>query len=142
MDGCFSPLIATKSLRRNWMPRQALLFPYWLPRHPVFLIHLPLPNTVRLPLVTYASLCNTSMTCRTLWLSNGHQVLPTQALSRVPFPMDEKHFKHVPLLTYLIYFSPNREHMVGLIYIIKSPGIKLIRLSLVLNQRFKSLKCW
>ena len=38
----------------------------------------------------------------------GHQVLPTQPLPREAgdFPRGDKCFKHVPTLTYLIYFPP------------------------------------
>ena len=67
----------------------------------------PIP-TVRLLLVTYLSLCSTSVTYRTPCHSIGHSVLPTQPLPREAqdFPRCDKYFKHVPPLTYLIYFSP------------------------------------
>ena len=67
-----------------------------------------LTQSVRLPLVTYPSLCSTCVTYRTLCNAIGHQVLPTQPLPREAedFPRGDKYFKHVPLLTYLIYFSP------------------------------------
>ena len=73
----------------------------------------------------------------------GHQVLPTQPLPKEAedFPKGDKHFKHVPLLTYLIYFSPKGVYMVGPIYMPKFPHGTLISLSLVLNQRFKSPMC-
>ena len=74
-----------------------------------FLIHSPFPTqSVRLPLVTYPSLCSTCVTYRTPCYSIGHQVLPTQPLPREAedFPRGDKYFKHVHLLTYLIYFSP------------------------------------
>ena len=74
-----------------------------------FLIHLPfLTQSVRLPLVTYLSLCSTSVTYRTPCHASGHQVLPTQPITREveDFPRGDKYFKHVPPLTYLIYFSP------------------------------------
>ena len=86
------------------MPEQPLLFTYWLLRHPDFLIHPPFPTqSVRLPLVTYSSLCSTFMTYRMPCPAIGHQVLPTQPLSREAkdFPRGDKYFKHVP---YLIYF--------------------------------------
>ena len=53
----------------------------------------------------------------------------------------DKYFKHVPLLTYLIYFSPKGVYMVGLTYVIESPYRTLISLSLVLNQCFKKTMC-
>ena len=62
----------------------------------------PFPTqSVRLPLVTYPSLCSTCMTYRTP--CHGHQVLPTQPLPREveDFPRGDKHFKHVPPPTYL-----------------------------------------
>ena len=74
-----------------------------------FLIHSPFPTqSVRLPLVNYPSLSSTCVTYRTLCHTIGHQVLPTQPLPREveDFPRGDKHFKHVPPPTYLIYFSP------------------------------------
>ena len=57
------------------------------------------------------------------------------------FPRGDKYFKHVPPLTYLIYFSSKGVYMVGSIYMAKPPHETLMSLSLVLNQRFKSLTC-
>ena len=73
-----------------------------------FLIHLPFPNTVNLSLVTYRSLYSNSVTYRTSGRAIGHQVLPTQPLpwEAKDFPRGERHFNHVPQLTYLIYLSP------------------------------------
>ena len=74
-----------------------------------FLIHSPFPTqSGRIPLVTYPSLCSTCVTYRMLCHAIGHQVLPTQPLFREAeyFPRGDKYFKHVPPLTYLIYFSP------------------------------------
>ena len=74
-----------------------------------FLIHSPFPTqSIRLPLVTYPSLCSTCVTYRTLCHAIGHQALPTQPLPREVenFPRGDKHFKHVLPPTYLIYFSP------------------------------------
>ena len=74
-----------------------------------FLIQPPFPTqSVRLPLVTYPSLCSACVTYRTLCHAIGHQVLPTQLLPREveDFPRGDKYFKHVPPPTYLIYFSP------------------------------------
>ena len=70
----------------------------------------PFPTqSVRLPLVTYPSLCSTCVTYRMPCHAIGHHVLPTQPLPREveDFPRGDKYFKHVPLLTYLIYFSTN-----------------------------------
>ena len=67
----------------------------------------PFPTqSVRLPLVTYPSLCGTCMTYRTLCHAIGHQVLSTQPLPREveDFPRGDKYFKHVPPPTYLSYF--------------------------------------
>ena len=64
------------SFRRNWMLRQPLL--YWLPKHPVFWsAFTPLTQSVRLPMVTYPSLCSPCVTYGTLCHTIGHQVLPT-----------------------------------------------------------------
>ena len=54
-------------------------------------------QSVRLPIVTYPSLCNTY-----------HQMLPTLTLPREAedFHRGDRYYKHVPLLTYLIYLSP------------------------------------
>ena len=125
------------------MPRQPLLFTDWLPRLPVFCSPTIPTQSLRLPLVTYASLCSTCVTYRTLCHSIGRQVLPTQPLPKEAqdFPRRNKHFKHVALVTSLIYFSPKGVYMAGLIYMSKSPHGTLIRLSLVLNQRFKSPMC-
>ena len=125
------------------MPRQSLLFAYWLPRHRDF--DLPIPTqSVRLPLVTYPSLCSTCVTYRTPCHVIGHQVLPTQPLlprEAEDFPRGDKYFKHVPLLTYLIYFSPKGVYVVGPIYMPKPPHRTLISPSVVLNQHFKSPIC-
>ena len=68
--------------------------------------HFP-TESVRLPLVTYPSLCSICVTYRTLCHAIGHQVLPTQPLPMEVenFPRCDKYFKHVPPPTYLIYFS-------------------------------------
>ena len=59
-------------------------------------------QSVRLPLVTYPSLCSTSVTYRMLCHATGHQVLPTQLLPREAedFPRGDKYLKHVPPPTY------------------------------------------
>ena len=104
----------------------------------------PFPTlSVRLPLVTYPSLCSTCVTYRTLCHVIGHQVLPTQPLPREveDFPRGDKHFKHVPPPTYLIYFSPKGVYVEGSIYVLRPLHGTLISPSLVLNQHFKSLMC-
>ena len=68
----------------------------------------PLPTqSVRLLLVTCPSPCSTCVTYKTPCHAIGHQVLHTKPMPREAedFPRDDKYFKHVPLLTYLIYFS-------------------------------------
>ena len=59
-------------------------------------------------LLIYPSLCSTCVTYGTLCHAIGHQVLHTQPLPREveDFPRGDRYFKHVPLLTYLIYLSP------------------------------------
>ena len=65
-------------------------------------------QSVRLPLVTYPSLCSTCMTYRTPYHSIGHQVLPILLLPREAddFLRGGKHSTHVPLLTYLAWLQP------------------------------------
>ena len=109
-----------------------------------FLIHSPFPTqSVRLPLVTYPSLCSTCVTYRTLCQVIGHQVLPTQPLPREveDFPRGDKYFKHVPPPTYLTYFSPKGVYVVGSIYVLRPLHGTLINPTLVLNQPFESLIC-
>ena len=67
------------------------------------------------------------------------EVLPTQPLPREAetFPRGDNLFKHVPLLKYLIHFSPKEIYMVGPIHTPKSPQGTLISFSMDLNQRFK-----
>ena len=86
-----------------------LLCFFWMLRHPVFwFTSLFLTQSVRLPLVTYPSLCSTCVTYRISCHTIGHWVLSTQPLPREAegFPRGERHFNHVPPLTYLIYLSP------------------------------------
>ena len=74
-----------------------------------FLIHPPFPTqSVRLPLVTYPSLCSTCVTYRMPCHAIGHQALPTQPLPREAedFPRGDNHSKHMPLLTYLAWLQP------------------------------------
>ena len=55
----------------------------------------------------------------------SEQPLPREAEN---FPRGDKYFKHVPPLTYLIYFSPKLVYMVGPIYTSKIPHGTLITL--------------
>ena len=106
-------------------------------------IHIPIPTqSVRLPMVTYPSLCSTCVTYRMPCHVIGHQVFPSQPIPREAedFSWGDTYFKHVPPHTYLIYFSPKGVYMVGPIYMPK-PHRTLISLSLVLNQHFKSPIC-
>ena len=91
-------------------------FTYWLPKHPDFWFTLTLTQSVRLPMVTYPSLCSSFVTYETLCHAIGRQVLPTQPLPREAedLPRGDRHFKHVPPLTYLICLSPKELYMVGL----------------------------
>ena len=61
----------------------------------------------------------------------AEQSLPREAED---FPSGDKYFKHVPPLTYLIYFSRKGLCIVGSVYMPKSPQGTLISLSPVLNQ--------
>ena len=67
-----------------------------------------LTQSVRLPLVTYPSLCSICATYRMPCHVIGHQVLPTQPLPREAedFPRGGSHPKHMPLLTYLAWLQP------------------------------------
>ena len=70
-------------------------------------------------MITYGylpSLCSTCVTYGTLCHVIVHQVLSTQPLPREAkdFPRGDRHFKHVPPLTYLICLSPKELYMVGL----------------------------
>ena len=92
-------------LRRNWMLRQPLLT-HWLPKYPVFWF--TLTQWVRLPMVTYPSLCSPCVTYGTLCHAVGHQVLSTLTKTLPPLPSEVEdfpdggnHSKHVPLPTYL-----------------------------------------
>ena len=122
------------------MPWQSLLFAYWC-LGIQFFYSSSYPNTVRAPLVTYPSLCSICVTYSKPCHAIGHQVLPTHPLllrEAEDFPGGDKYFNHVPLLTYLIYFSPKGVYLLGPIYMPKPPHRTLISLSLVLNQHFKS----
>ena len=102
------------------MLRQPLFF--WSGCLSIQFFNLPLPLTqsVRPPMATYPSLCSTCVTYGTPCHARGHQVLfdppgsltgRYASLTFIPreaedFPRGDKHFKHVPPPTYLIYLSP------------------------------------
>ena len=65
-------------------------------------------QSVSLALVTDTSVCSICVTYVTLCHAIPHQVLPTQTKEAEYLPTVNNHFKHVPLLTYLIWFSPKR----------------------------------
>ena len=73
-----------------------------------FLNSTPFPTqSIRVPLVTYPSLCNTCVTNRMPCHAIGHQVRPTQPVPREAedFPRGDKYVKYVSLPTYLKHFS-------------------------------------
>ena len=73
------------------------------------MIHLPfLTQLVRLPLVTYPSLCSINVTYRVLYHVSGHLMLLTQTFPREAedFLRGSNHCKHVPLLIYLAWLQP------------------------------------
>ena len=71
------------SLRRNWMPRQLLLF-YWLNKYPVFWLTVFSQHSVRPLLATYPWLCSTCVTYRTPCRAIGNQVFRTPAFKVIP----------------------------------------------------------
>ena len=80
-------------------------FTYWLNKHPVFSFTLTLTQSVRLPMVTYLSLCSPCVTYRTLCHAIGYQVLsvlPTPA-SVIPHPSVNYRQVFKPIL----YFQPS-----------------------------------
>ena len=96
------------SLTRNF--RRCLDNPYFLLTDllSIQFFYSPPTQSVKPPLVTYSSLCSTCVTYRTPCHSISHQAFPIQPLPRKAenFPEGEMHFKHVPLLIYLLYLSP------------------------------------
>ena len=72
---CKTPLEETGCLGNPY-------FTHWLPNHPVFWF--TLTQSVRLPVVTYPSLCSPCVTYGTLCHAIGHQVLPTTAFKVIP----------------------------------------------------------
>ena len=109
LDGCFWPLVLIK-LPKEKMDAQATLS--------IYLLATKAPTqSVRLPLITFPSLCSTCMTYGTPCHSIGHQVLPTQPLEE-DFPSGNRYFRHVSLLTYL-----KEIYMVDPIYVLESPTV-------------------
>ena len=107
LDGCFFNLNKTPLGETGCLSNPYLLLTGCLDIQ--FFDYPPFPTqSVRLPLVTYPSLCSTCVTYRTPCHAIGHQVLPTQALPKEveDFPRGNTYFKHVPPPTYLIYLSP------------------------------------
>ena len=53
----------------------------------------------------------------------GYEELSTEPLPKEAkdFKIGDKYFKHVPLLTCLIYFSPKLVYMVAYIYVLEPP---------------------
>ena len=98
-----------KSTKLFWKKLDAWAFFFFECLGIQFFNSLPfLTQSVRLPLVTYPSLCSTYATYGTLCHAIGHQVLPTQPLPREAkdFPRGDNHSKHNPLLTYLAWLQP------------------------------------
>ena len=67
-----------------------------------------LTQSVRLPMITYTSLCSPCVTYRILCRAIGHQMLPTQPLPREAedFLRGGNHSKHMSLFTYLAWLQP------------------------------------
>ena len=76
----------------------------------LFNLHLSRTQSVRPHLVVSTPLCSPCVTYGMVWGAISHQVLRIQLLAREAqdFPRVCKYFKHVPLLTQLIYFPPQR----------------------------------
>ena len=82
---------------------------FWMLRHPIFwFTSLFLTQSVRVPLVTYPSLCCAYVSYGTPWHAIGHQALPPNSLPRKAedLPRGGYHSKHMPLLTYLAWLEP------------------------------------
>ena len=97
----FPPVLSSDTL--------GCLFFIWMFRHSVFwFITLFLTQSVRLPLVTYLSLCSVYVTYITPCHASGHQGLPTQPLPRQAedFPRGANNSKHMPQLMYLVWLQP------------------------------------
>ena len=109
------------------------------------MIHLPFPNTISyttfgyLPLTVQHQCCLQDAT-PFQWLPDAFHSVPPREVEH--FPWGGKYFKHVPPLTYLIYFLQKGVYMVGSIYMPKPAHKTLISHWLVLNQGFKNPICW
>ena len=102
---------AWEGLHQLWAQPRLLLVAFfsWLFRHPVFwFTSLFLIQSVRLPSVTYPSLCSAYVAYRTPCHASGHQALHTQPLPREAedFPRGGNHSRHMPLLTCLAWLQP------------------------------------
>ena len=116
LTGClgiqFFPLSQHSQFSYLWLPTPHCAALVWLTGHHAMPVVTkcfpPNPYLGKGRISPYPSLCSTCVTYRTPCHAIGHQVLPTQPLPREAedFPRGDKHFKHVPPLTYLIYFSP------------------------------------
>ena len=107
-----------EGLRQFWaLPRLfSVAYFSWLFRHLIYLLTLLFPTQlVRQPLVTYSWLCSTCVSYMTPCHASSHQVLLTQPLPREEedFIRGDNYFKHVPRITYVIYFSPKEIYVVG-----------------------------
>ena len=149
IDGCsLDDWIATSDLNlcKTLLGENGCLgnpyFTYWLPKHPVFLFTLALTQSVRLPMVTYASLCSPCVTYGTLCHATGHQVLPTLATALLPiprgaedFPRGANHSKHVPLSTYLAWLQPIYYNSRFVFILVKTARILLVVKTLIKKHR-------
>ena len=136
-----SEKVSTSSeLYPDYLRLSTFLYFSWLVSHQFFIFFNSFPIlSVRLPLITYPSLCSTYVIYRTPCHAIGHQMLSMQQSPRKveDLPRGDQHFKHVPRLTYLIYFSPKGKCTVGSIYMPQFPQGTLISFSIVWNQRFQ-----
>ena len=140
-----SEKVSTSSeLYPDYLRLSSFLYSYWLASHQYFFFNSFAIMSVRLPLITYPSLCSTYVIYRTPCHAIGHQMLPKQQSPRKveDLARGDKHFKHVSRLTYLIYFSPKGKYIAGSTCMPKSPQGILISLSVVWSQRFTRPLCF
>ena len=105
----------------------------------------PFPaQSVRLPLVTFPSLCSTCVTYRTPCHANNYQVLLTQPLHRKTedFPRNGKHSKHVLLLTYLTWLQPIINNSILIFKQVKTKDALLVVKSLIKNNGHINQQSW
>lgn len=101
-------------------------------------------QSVKIPFVTFHSLCSPCVAYRTPCHSiGGHQVLFIQPLHREAknFPMGNKYFEHVFLLTWVIYFSEG-VYMVGYFYGLHLDSHGTLSFLLALNSIVNSFICY